>query len=647
MNNQLSEKIFEAIDTIVEQRLSQVKFDETIQCTVVGIVPNKTNVYEVKNNSTIYRAIAKEGDIYKADDIVYVSIPQGDYSSKNKIIIGKYLSSSEEVAVDCIDPFSQLIIDKTFILLQEQQETQKIDLGTKKQPTFKQIALTIEDNVQTTLPKYDYMGLELGLETYFSGDEQKRPESIHGNWAIELKLFNENGQLISSAIVDADTKETISSYVLSSSEIQGNPYSLTPTFKQRRLYTLAEGIAPHDINKAELWLYQQDNFDTDGQLVVHDVKLVFGFDTQKFLDNPVHLYIEGNYNGVFDYSNNMINGTMSAPDIKALIIDQETKQLISTLPDNQVLRWYQYVIGDPGDKIGGAYWQLIQNVKPGKEEINERDLTLYGQNYTLQAKRPTSKIKAVLCEYTANTNLDTNKIKDLTVIDIRTTAETDKWENNENDRTQILCVATDDPDTFSFYSYQDSEGFSLIKPNDNSSTFLLEDFHRYWLNCQYDPKEQSGLKDYIHAFVHLTNDIEYSSQGVYYYYCTGDQWKKLEKDASPDEIELKPLGTSETFTFTNKLANIVGGTGEVDIITGSGATQFFYYDGTQLISATDPIKLTIQPSATSKTWPGKKEGEEPSSITWEVLSGGAISGIDIQLGTDDENLKQKVAESII
>jgi hypothetical protein len=43
--------------------------------------------------------------------------------------------------------------------------------------------------------------------------------------------------------------------------------------------------------------------------------------------------VEGDYNGVFDYSNNLVNGNMPSPDIKALIIDPKTKTLVQTLPD--------------------------------------------------------------------------------------------------------------------------------------------------------------------------------------------------------------------------------------------------------------------------------------------------------------------------
>ena len=602
MSNSMSEQLFEAIETIVDQRLSQVKFDETIQCTIVKAVPNEANLYEVKNNQVIYQAIAKEGEKYQENDIVYVSIPSGDYTSAEKIIIGKYVSSNNEI-IDYIDPFTKLVIDKTW---HWQPQDATIALGKYNSNILETsnsftLDLDANDKLQTTLPGYDQMGIEFGFEVTDIGAAQ-------GHWAASIILYNTNSQPIATTVFDIASGEQVSEYLISSDEIQGNPYRLTSNFKQRRLYNLPDGLKVSDIDHIKLWLYQDNHFDKpDGVLMVKDLKIVFGFDINKFLDAPVHLYVEGNYNEIFEYIGNEVNG-QEPPNIRALIIDQDKKQIITKLPENQTLRWYQYVIGEPGDLWGGAYWQYINNG-------DDSSLFLSQDKYSLQNNRPTTKLKAVLCESTKNTDLDISKLKGTKVIDFRQDKDENAWNSNKYDREQIICLADNVEGTYKYYIYNEQNN----KFKEEGESVPPLDFHIYYLNSQNELLKGQGN---IFTFIHVNDNTSYQNTNIYYYESDGEaSWNLLDK-CSPNLTELKAISTSKSFDFTNTASAIIAREGQIQIV--STATEFFCYNNKVLVSSS-PIELRVEPTAQDGEWP-PEVGENPV-ITWEIVRGKQIIGI--------------------
>lgn len=105
MSNSFANQILEATDTIVTHAISQVKFDETIICTIKEVFEDDTTKYWVSNGSTSFYAYTTDDTTYSKDAQVYVTIPLGDYSEK-KIITGKYSTTDQIVKkVSLIDGF--------------------------------------------------------------------------------------------------------------------------------------------------------------------------------------------------------------------------------------------------------------------------------------------------------------------------------------------------------------------------------------------------------------------------------------------------------------------------------------------------------------------------------------------------------------
>lgn len=98
MNN-VSEQLLKAMDIIVEQKLTQLQYDKTIQAKIYSVVDVDTGEYKVKYNGNIFSAFSNDtSKTYKTNDAVYVSVPEGDFSGKKiitSLITADSLSSQQ------------------------------------------------------------------------------------------------------------------------------------------------------------------------------------------------------------------------------------------------------------------------------------------------------------------------------------------------------------------------------------------------------------------------------------------------------------------------------------------------------------------------------------------------------------------------
>ena len=78
--NELQDKLLKAMDILNAQALNSISFDKTITCTIETDIDKKNGKYEVSDGSTIFTAYSTD-ERYRIGDIVYVTIPQGNYEN--------------------------------------------------------------------------------------------------------------------------------------------------------------------------------------------------------------------------------------------------------------------------------------------------------------------------------------------------------------------------------------------------------------------------------------------------------------------------------------------------------------------------------------------------------------------------------------
>ena len=79
MIEEFQDKIFEAIQLVVQEAIKKLKFDYTIIGKVVG---EEGGLYNVEYMGQIYPTQARPGLVISTGTIVYVKIIQGDFAQR-------------------------------------------------------------------------------------------------------------------------------------------------------------------------------------------------------------------------------------------------------------------------------------------------------------------------------------------------------------------------------------------------------------------------------------------------------------------------------------------------------------------------------------------------------------------------------------
>ena len=78
--NIYQEKLLESIDTMIEERMKELKFNYTIDAKIIEDLTSSE--YKILYNGDEYKAKAINNQTYKVDDLVYVLVLNNDFSNK-------------------------------------------------------------------------------------------------------------------------------------------------------------------------------------------------------------------------------------------------------------------------------------------------------------------------------------------------------------------------------------------------------------------------------------------------------------------------------------------------------------------------------------------------------------------------------------
>lgn len=109
----IENNVLDAMKTVAQSEVSKVKYDRTIVAEVIGAVENTSNRYWVSNGAVRFQATAADAKSkYSAGQKVYVTIPNDDYSSENKVITGAYSDEDGYQISQSTDPFEDMVVAK-------------------------------------------------------------------------------------------------------------------------------------------------------------------------------------------------------------------------------------------------------------------------------------------------------------------------------------------------------------------------------------------------------------------------------------------------------------------------------------------------------------------------------------------------------
>jgi len=91
----IGESLLKAVDILIAERINGLSYDYTKKCTITNDEKKAQGIYEVSDGSTRFE-VQGEKNIYKIDDKVRVSVPNGDMTN-DKFIVGKWTSQNGSI----------------------------------------------------------------------------------------------------------------------------------------------------------------------------------------------------------------------------------------------------------------------------------------------------------------------------------------------------------------------------------------------------------------------------------------------------------------------------------------------------------------------------------------------------------------------
>lgn len=285
-----AEQILSAVDIVVQSALKDIKRDQSASCIIVDDSDRKNGHYVVQEGSVKYDAYCAE-DKYRNNDLVRVSIPNGDYTQK-KYIEGKFLS--EDISTPPLTYISPL--DTVLDLSDNMLSTSGEVFGLKANASEPDNEICIWSANLNNSEYSDYQNTQVYDTISIFADFQTLLSDfniISGSYGLRLRV-------VVKPTVD-NTKPIDYSFELDSSEMYGNPYSFL-VFSTQEATAKVKGLGI--IDAVSLYFYQKQDFLYKTQngkieklpvleynnLLLRNAYLSFGSDMQGIGDNTLQIY---------------------------------------------------------------------------------------------------------------------------------------------------------------------------------------------------------------------------------------------------------------------------------------------------------------------------------------------------------------------
>ncbi len=381
MNN-ISEQLLQAMDIITEEKLRQLKYDKTIQATVYSIVDVDTGEYKVRYNGNIFSAFSEDtSKSYSIKDVVYVKVPEGNFSNKKLItslVTAKSLSNTQVSdltnSVFEVSPTFDALYDGAYDASQSYGVIAGTPVGETGSSTYIfQNSEEYEQNgyhglFQQYSNNYEYIRLKASFLTQF--------HNVHnqGNYGIEVEFYTKDNSSVK--------------YRLDLQNFNGNPYGFSVYSPQQIILKAQKNYL---MGLKSIRLFEED--------FVYDKIVKNGIVTDEENRTVANIFVKDislQYVDMQDLSDTTYYLTISAPKGIAFTDKVSSLNLVGRLIYNGedimdskkcICQWYErdlsVVVGsDEYSKSAGFGWKKIDGQTSSSLTLDATDI-LYQQKYKL------------------------------------------------------------------------------------------------------------------------------------------------------------------------------------------------------------------------------------------------------------------------
>lgn len=282
-----AEQLLTGLDYVIQARLKEHKFDETIICTIVDNAKANEGLYVVSDGTIKFDAYSESID-YKVDQAVRVNIPKGDYSQK-KYIVGRAVSEkngNQPIVYNA--PSAQILDISNNVFPGGIRRNWSIFANADgNKPTEKLIkSINLRDEYEGLI--YDTLYLKASFKTIFN-----QYAICAGGYGLYIKA--------TMSSKDESGKQNQRIYYLDSKHMFGNPYNYLISSSQETNFFIGKD---ESITNIEVYLYQDGGFkykDDAGNIkiyskskfaediIVSDIYIGLGVDLIQVEDNKVEI----------------------------------------------------------------------------------------------------------------------------------------------------------------------------------------------------------------------------------------------------------------------------------------------------------------------------------------------------------------------
>lgn len=513
MNN-ISEQLLQAIDIVAEQKLTQLKFDKTIQATIYSIVDVDNGEYKVKYSGNIFSAYSSDTTkTYKANDEVYVTVPEGNFSSR-KLITSKVTSDSLS-SVELTNLANSILeisptFDQLYGNLYDAEASYGVIAGTPIGQEGSYAYIYQGPNTysydgyhglfQQYANNYEYIRLKASFLTQF--------QNVHsvGNYGIEVEFYTKDDSSVS--------------YRLDLENFNGSPYKFS-TYSPQEIILKAQKNYLTGLKSIKLFEedFEYDKIIENGIVTDNENTTVANI----FVKDVVLQYVDRK-----DLSDTTYYLTIAAP--KGIAFTEKTSKLellgkLIYMGENIMgekkcsCQWFErdlsVVVGSEGySKAAGFGWKLLEDKTSNTLTLDATEV-LYQQRYKL------------VVVYNDNVTLS---------------AETEVWNRNNEYNFSIAQVTAgadiklqirnnfdDEVLTGNWYlSYPDGS-YSSMQEGKNQSEIIVSSYLQYSsivFYCEVHNSKGGFIGTLEHTIVNSENEedvtITYDGEDTFRYDANGD-----------------------------------------------------------------------------------------------------------------------------
>lgn len=650
---------------IANSSVDKVKFDSTIECTIIDATDKLIGKYKVKNESYAEFYAYSQITTYNKGDKVYVQIPKGDYNS-TKFIVGKKTDKNEDKPYNFVNPFNTFI-DLTgnfFIAKDNNKEVWSILANGNEE----EIEITPNSGITFTDEQQGFT--RLGLRADFRAWLETLGV-VSGNYGLKLNIYGikddtaDNIKKIENSIKNNGEIPLIASIDLDTNDMYGNPYNFEGYYSQE---IVIDTSAVAKIYNIKIFLYQKGNFkDSNNNLIsytndfnmsippnnifVKDIYMGLGISADEIENEYVRLYSLDGSTYVIDDKGQIDSKTIR---LKWVHFDEDGNRTQITehkKDDAFEVRWYMYEFGAPSaDEYSGVYWIAIEDNK---------------NNFYYQLKPRSNKnqeqVKVIILYngkvYRSNIitfNNEKQVPNDATIDSLNALSIHCEDQTNGNyliyNQANYLMNRSDGKISRKLTLHFDSKTYAIsngiIGKNQNGESKLVEAQRVIWQIPIKNTMLNFGIKDdgtdatYKEIIIDLTNE---------------------NVSVSPGEFSLNY--TINTFYSSNKSNNTVIAKIEKDGIVYTAIKDFtFGQAGTNGTDCTLVIDMVAHENLNNKVFTAIKSGmrdnytfraqlydNEGKEITdfkncswiWSFMSGSTVNNVDLQ-NTNNQNCMLRV-----